>query len=73
MVVAAMNPETAWRQPMLRLIDSVFGIAVGVVCKWSGSYQFSWAERELGFADAAAAQMGHSDEQMRPGWQGEIK
>jgi len=54
MVVAAM---TAWLQPMLRLIiDSVFGIAVGVVCKWSGSYLFCWAERELGFADAGAAQ-----------------
>ena len=75
MVVAAMNPETAWQQPMLRLVDSVFGIAVGVVCKWSGSYLFFWAERELGFADAAAAQigLGHSDEQLRPGSQGEIK
>ena len=67
MVVAAMNPETAWQQPMLRLVDSVFGIAVGVVCKWSGSYLFFWAERELGFADAASAQfgLGHSDEQLR--------
>ena len=66
--IAVMNPETAWRQPMLRLIDSVFGIAVGVVCKWSGSYQFCWAEREVGFADAAAAQieLGHSHEQLRP-------
>ena len=35
--IATMNPETAWQQPMLRLIDSVFGIAVGVVCKWSSS------------------------------------
>ena len=25
MVVAAMSPETAWQQPILRLIDSVFG------------------------------------------------
>src|SRR5271166_5361268 len=75
MVVAAMNPETAWQQPMLRLVDSVFGIAVGVVCKWSGSYLFFWAERELGFVDAASAQigLGHSDEQLRPGSQGEIK
>ena len=75
MVVAAMNPETAWQQPMLRLVDSVFGIAVGVVCKWSGSYLFFWAERELGFADAGAAQigLGRSDEQLRPGSQGEIK
>ncbi len=75
MVVAAMNPDTAWQQPMLRLVDSLFGITVGVVCKWSGSYQFSWAERELGFADAASAQigLGRPDEQLRPGSQGEIK
>jgi hypothetical protein len=32
MVVAGMNPETAWQQPMLRLVDTVFGIAVGVIC-----------------------------------------
>jgi uncharacterized membrane protein YccC len=44
MVVAAANPETAWQQPLLRPVDTVFGIAVGVVCKWSGSYLFSWAE-----------------------------
>ena len=65
--IATTNPETAWQQPMLRLVDSVFGIAVGVVCKWSGSYLFFWAKRALGFADAGAAQigLGHSDEQLR--------
>ncbi|HEV3445774.1 MAG TPA: FUSC family protein, partial [Gemmataceae bacterium] len=37
MVVAAMSPEEAWRQPVLRLLDTVIGIAVGVTCKWLGS------------------------------------
>jgi uncharacterized membrane protein YgaE (UPF0421/DUF939 family) len=37
MVVAAMSPEEAWRQPVLRLLDTVIGIAVGVTCKWIGS------------------------------------
>jgi uncharacterized membrane protein YgaE (UPF0421/DUF939 family) len=32
MVVAAMNPEDAWQQPILRLIDTIVGIAVGIGC-----------------------------------------
>jgi hypothetical protein len=40
MVVAAMSPEDAWHQPLLRLADTVVGIAVGVVCKWLGSFWF---------------------------------
>jgi len=30
MVVAAMSPRDAWQQPLLRLIDTIVGIAVGV-------------------------------------------
>jgi uncharacterized membrane protein YgaE (UPF0421/DUF939 family) len=37
MVVAAMSPEDAWHQPLLRLADTVVGIAIGVACKWAGS------------------------------------
>ena len=37
MVVAAMSPQDAWHQPLLRLADTVVGIAVGVACKWIGS------------------------------------
>jgi uncharacterized membrane protein YccC len=37
MVVAAMSPQDAWHQPLLRLVDTVIGIAVGVTCKWIGS------------------------------------
>ena len=33
MVVAAMSPEDAWHQPLLRLVDTVVGIAIGGVCK----------------------------------------
>ncbi len=40
MVVAAMSPEDAWQQPLLRLADTVVGIAVGVTCKWVGSFWF---------------------------------
>ena len=31
MVAAALNPHDAWRQPILRLIDTSVGVAVGAV------------------------------------------
>jgi uncharacterized YccA/Bax inhibitor family protein len=40
MVVAAMSPEDAWHQPLLCLADTLVGIAVGVACKWVGSFLF---------------------------------
>ena len=40
MVVAAMSSSDAWQQPLLRLVDTVVGIAVGVACKWVGSFLF---------------------------------
>src|ERR1700730_3381890 len=30
MVVAGMSPQDAWQQPLLRLVDTVIGIAVGI-------------------------------------------
>jgi uncharacterized membrane protein YgaE (UPF0421/DUF939 family) len=45
MVVAAMMPQTAWQQPLLRLVDTVVGIGLGVTCKWIGSYLFYLGER----------------------------
>jgi uncharacterized membrane protein YccC len=40
MVVAAMSPSDAWQQSLLRLVDTIVGIAVGVACKWVGSFLF---------------------------------
>ena len=37
MVAAAISPQDAWHQPLLRLVDTLVGIAVGVTCKWVGS------------------------------------
>jgi hypothetical protein len=34
MVVAGINPENAWAQPILRLADTVTGVAVGVAFAW---------------------------------------
>jgi uncharacterized membrane protein YccC len=40
MVVAAMSPVDAWQQPVLRLADTMVGIAVGLACKCVGSFLF---------------------------------
>jgi hypothetical protein len=38
MVVSAMSPEDAWRQRVLRLADTMVGIAVGVAYTWAGPF-----------------------------------
>jgi uncharacterized membrane protein YccC len=38
MVVAALSPHGAWRQPILRLVDTALGVAVGVAAAWLGTY-----------------------------------
>jgi hypothetical protein len=35
-----MSPSDAWQQPLLRLVDTIVGIGVGVACKWVGSFLF---------------------------------
>jgi uncharacterized membrane protein YccC len=40
MVVAGMSPQDAWQQPLLRLVDTVIGIAVGIGCIRIGSILF---------------------------------
>jgi hypothetical protein len=37
MVVAAMSPANAWQQPLLRLVDTVLGVGIGVAGKWAAS------------------------------------
>lgn len=36
MVVAAVSPQHAWQQPILRLADTVVGVAVGALGAWAG-------------------------------------
>ncbi|WP_428117549.1 FUSC family protein [Bradyrhizobium sp.] len=40
MIVAAGNPQNPELQPILRLVDTVVGITVGVACKWVNSFVF---------------------------------
>jgi hypothetical protein len=38
MVVAAVSPEHAWEQPILRLADTGIGVAVGAIAAWAGTW-----------------------------------
>ena len=50
MVAAAISPQHAWHQPVLRRADTVAGIAVGVLCKWIASWLYNrvrWKEDQI--------------------------
>jgi multisubunit Na+/H+ antiporter MnhB subunit len=34
MVVAGLSPTSAWKQPILRLVDTIVGVGVGVAGVW---------------------------------------
>jgi uncharacterized membrane protein YccC len=36
MVVVALSPHNAWQQPILRMVDTAAGVAVGVAAAWIG-------------------------------------
>jgi len=38
LVVAAVSPQHAWEQPILRLADTVVGVAVGAIAAWTGAW-----------------------------------
>jgi uncharacterized membrane protein YgaE (UPF0421/DUF939 family) len=42
-VTAGISPQHAWEQPILRLADTVIGVAVGALAAWVGI----WAKRVL--------------------------
>jgi hypothetical protein len=47
MLGAALSPQDAWRQPLLRLGDTVLGVGVGVICKWIASFLYFRCIRKL--------------------------
>lgn len=51
MVVGALNPENAWLEPLLRLVDTLIGSAVAMAAAFIG--RFLWSEDE---ASAAGGQ-----------------
>jgi uncharacterized membrane protein YccC len=46
MAVAVLSPAEAWKQPLLRLFDTVVGIVIGVAGKWIASFAFYGARGE---------------------------
>jgi uncharacterized membrane protein YccC len=40
MVVAAISPQGSWHQPLLRLVDTLVGIGVGISFRWIASFLF---------------------------------
>src|ERR1700761_3489884 len=38
LVVAAVSPQHAWEEPILRLADTVVGVAVGAIAAWTGAW-----------------------------------
>jgi uncharacterized membrane protein YgaE (UPF0421/DUF939 family) len=40
LIVAANASQNAWQQPILRLIDTIVGVAIGAACKWIASFFF---------------------------------
>jgi uncharacterized membrane protein YccC len=40
MVVAAISPAGAWHQPLLRLVDTLVGVGIGVAGKWLASFLY---------------------------------
>jgi uncharacterized membrane protein YccC len=40
LIVAASDPQEARLQPLLRLIDTILGVTVGIACKWLGSFVY---------------------------------
>ncbi|HET6931518.1 MAG TPA: FUSC family protein [Candidatus Acidoferrum sp.] len=42
MVVAAINPQHAWKDPILRFIDTIVGIVVGIAAAWVSIRVAGW-------------------------------
>ena len=46
MVVAELSPHGAWRQPILRLVDTSVGVAVGVAATWLGTHALGLTKQD---------------------------
>jgi uncharacterized membrane protein YccC len=42
MVVAEISPQHAWKDPILRIIDTIVGIVVGIAAAWIGIRVAGW-------------------------------
>lgn len=58
MVAAAVSPHDAWQQPILRLADTIIGVAVGVAAAWVGLRVIAPRTRLAGQPDGKPADVG---------------
>jgi uncharacterized membrane protein YccC len=62
MVVAALSPADAWRQPLLRLLDTVVGVTVGLMFAWTGSLLVKrWTGRFTEFVETDLVSKGETN------------
>jgi uncharacterized membrane protein YccC len=62
MVVAALSPGHAWRQPLLRLLDTIVGITVGLTFAWTGSlFVRRWTGRFAEFVQTDFTSKGETN------------
>ena len=54
LVVTAVSPQHAWQQPILRLADTVVGVAVGAAFAWAGTWVKGLCDRHAGGGRTAA-------------------
>jgi uncharacterized membrane protein YgaE (UPF0421/DUF939 family) len=47
MVVAAISTQHAWQQPILRLIDTIVGVGVGIAAAWVESQLMSYKSSHM--------------------------
>jgi uncharacterized membrane protein YccC len=60
LVVAAVTPQHAWQQPILRLADTIVGVAVGIGAVWISQRVIHPRFAPVSPAGPAAAGHGHS-------------
>jgi uncharacterized membrane protein YccC len=54
LVVAAVTPQHAWQQPILRLADTIVGVAVGAAAAWTAMWVKERYDRRPGGGGTAA-------------------
>ena len=62
MVVAALSPDHAWRQPLLRLLDTIVGVTVGLTFAWTGSlFVRRWTGKFTEFVETDLVSRGETN------------
>ena len=55
LVIAGIDPHNAWQQPIMRLLDTAVGVAIGVAAVWAGERVVKLEAARAGSAERPAA------------------